>query len=175
MKDRIRDHHDAIDLLNDLIQLDYDAIQTYEQALKRVDDDDHDVRRDLDSFRLDHERHVAELSSLITSMGDIAKDVGRDVKGVLLEGMTALRSVTGTVGALKAMRMNEKLTNRNYEKASHAGLPLEAVELVTKNLADERRHLTTIEMHIDRLVAEREEEAAEPAGTVFDEHPNVRL
>ncbi|MBS1118123.1 MAG: hypothetical protein H6Q90_351 [Deltaproteobacteria bacterium] len=175
MKDTIRDHRDAIDMLNDLIQLDYDAIQTYEQALKRIDDQDRDVRRDLESFRLDHERHVLELTTLITGMRGIARDVGRDMKGVVLEGMTALRSVTGTFGALKAMRMNEKLTNRTYEKASKAGLPMLAVEIVTRNLADERRHLTAIEMHIDRLVAEREEEAAEAPGTVFDDHPNVRL
>ena len=40
-----------------------------------------------------------------------------DLKGLLLEGFTALRSVTGTEGALKAMQSNEKTTNKKYQEA----------------------------------------------------------
>jgi hypothetical protein len=65
--------------------------------------------------------------------------------------MTKLRSATGTIGALKAMRMNEKLTNRTYEKQVRGELPPIALEVVTRNLEDERRHLAAIEEHITRL------------------------
>ncbi len=172
MRDTIRDQNDVIEVLNDLVQLDYEAIQTYDQALKHIDDQDIDVRRDLESFKLDHDRHVLELTTVISGMGGEVNEIHRDVKGILLEGMTALRSVTGTVGALKAMRTNEKLTNKTYEKASYAGLPMVAVEIVTKNLADERRHLTAIEMHIDRIIAEREDDTDE-ARSMLGEPPGV--
>jgi hypothetical protein len=68
-----------------------------------------------------------------------------DLKSVLIEGMTALRSVTGTEGALKAMRMNEGLTNSRYDAALKADLPADVRSVVEKNRDDERRHLQYIE------------------------------
>jgi hypothetical protein len=64
--------------------------------------------------------------------------------------------VTGTVGALRAMRMNEKLTNKTYDKAVRLDLPPMALEVVTRNLEDERRHLAAIENHIDRIAADEQ-------------------
>lgn len=144
--------HSAKDVaqhLNELIQLDFDASRTYEQALEQVDDAL--VREDLEQFRADHERHIVELTRVVEELGGEAEEVGRDVKGVLLESMTKLRSMTGTLGALKAMRVNEKLTNKAYEKSVARDLPPVALEVVTRNLEDERRHLAVIEQHITRL------------------------
>jgi uncharacterized protein (TIGR02284 family) len=140
---------DVLQHLNELIQLDFDASKTYEQALEHVDDAL--AREDLELFRADHERHIVELTRVVEDLGGEAEEVGRDVKGVLLESMTKLRSATGTLGALKAMRMNEKLTNKTYEKAVRRDLPPIALEVVTRNLEDERRHLAAIEQHIARL------------------------
>lgn len=142
---------DVIQHLNELIQLDFDAASTYDHALERVDDPL--VSEDLESFREDHERHISELTRVVEDLGGEVEEAGRDVKGVLLESMTKLRSVTGTLGALKAMRMNEKLTNRTYEKATRADLPPIALEVVARNLEDERRHLAAIEEHIERIGA----------------------
>jgi uncharacterized protein (TIGR02284 family) len=140
---------DVIQHLNELIQLDFDASKTYEQALEHVDDPL--VREDLELFRADHERHIVELTRVVEDLGGEAEEVGRDIKGVLLESMTKLRSATGTLGALKAMRTNEKLTNRTYEKSVARELPPIALEVVTRNLEDERRHLAAIEEHLARL------------------------
>lgn len=143
--------NELVEELNELIQLDYDASKTYEQALEHIRDGDGEVRADLEAFRGDHLRHIEELRAQIERQGGAAIEPGRDVKGLLLEGMTRLRSVTGTLGALKAMRMNEKLTNRSYERASDLGLPPGVRDIVLANLADERRHLAAIEGHITRL------------------------
>ena len=141
----------VIEILNDLIQLDYGASKTYEQALEHVDEEDDEVRMDLHMFMQDHVRHIEDLSDVIEELGGEAQEPGRDVKGVLLEGMTKLRSVTGTKGALKAMRMNEKLTNKSYDDVAEKDLPTSAQEVVMANRDDERRHLAAIEAHIDRL------------------------
>jgi uncharacterized protein (TIGR02284 family) len=142
----------AIELLNDLIQLDYDAVQAYKQAIEKIDDVS--ARVDLEAFQADHERHIADLSRTVRMMGGEPEEAGRDLKGVLLEGLTALRSVTGTLGALRAMRMNEKLTNRSYERALEVRLPIAARDVVLRNREDERRHLSAIETHIERLSGE---------------------
>jgi uncharacterized protein (TIGR02284 family) len=146
---------DVIQTLNELIQLDFDATKIYDQAIERADDPN--VREDLEEFRADHERHIAELTRVVEDLGGEVEEVSRDIKGVLLEGMTKLRSATGTLGALRAMRMNEKLTNRTYDKAAGKELPPEAFDVVTRGLEDERRHLAAIEAHIDRYGMEREE------------------
>ena len=91
---------------------------------------------------------------MVEDLGGEVEEVTRDIKGVLLEGMTKLRSVTGTLGALRAMKSNEKLTNKAYDKAVRLDLPPMALEVVTRNLEDERRHLAAIENHIDRVAAE---------------------
>lgn len=148
----------VIDQLNDLIQLDYDAVQAYDLALEHIDDPD--AGDDLEVFKADHERHIVELTAVITVLGGEAKELRRDVKGLLIEGMTKLRSVTGTKGALKAMRMNEKITNKTYEKALEMDLPPVALEIVLLNRDDERRHLSAIEAHIERLGEDEDRDEA---------------
>jgi rubrerythrin len=139
----------VVDHLNKLIQLDFDAALTYKDALVHVDDPS--ARIDLESFLVDHERHVMELSSIVRDLGGSPINVHRDIKGALLEGVTKLRSRSGTVGALRAMRMNEKLTNRVYDREVGLYMPPIAQVIVMENQADERRHLAAIEAHIDRL------------------------
>ena len=173
------DTNDTVEELNELIQLDYDASKTYEEALEHVDAEHVEVRADLESFRNDHLRHIAQLRTAIEAQGGAPIEPSRDLKGVLLEGLTKLRSVTGTVGALKAMRMNEKLTNRAYDRASEKDLPADVREIVLANLADERRHLAAIEAHLERL-GERDDEATAgedaPAVTLEpDIHTGVRM
>jgi len=153
MTEDMREHDTWIakvcDHLNKLIQLDYDAGQTYKLALEHVDDAL--VWSDLQSFLRDHEGHVMELTGIVRDLGGTPVEVHRDFKGVLLEGMTRLRSRTGTLGALRAMRTNERLTNRIYDRAAEAYMPPIGQAIVMENLADERRHLAAINAHIDRL------------------------
>lgn len=136
------------DQLNKLIQLDFDAVGTYREALLHIDDPA--ARSDLHSFLNDHERHVMELTQIVRDLGGNPIAAHRDFKGVILEGMTRLRS-RGTLGALRAMRMNEKLTNRVYDRASEVYMPPIGQAIVVENLTDERRHLAAIEAHIERL------------------------
>src|SRR3954468_17973632 len=106
--------HSVCDQLNKLVQLDVDAACTYREALVHVDE--YDVRLDLQGFLADHERHIRQLGEVIRALGGTPIEAHRDFKGALLEGMTKLRS-RGTLGALRAMRTNERLTNRTYDHA----------------------------------------------------------
>jgi rubrerythrin len=139
----------VIDKLNELIQLDADAIQLYETAIEHIDDIA--ARQDLRAFKSDHERHVTDLARVVMDIGGHAIAPNRDLKGALLEAITAMRSVTGNLGALKAMRTNEKLTNKTYQRAFDLALPPVAYDAVVANREDERVHLAAIEMHINRL------------------------
>jgi uncharacterized protein (TIGR02284 family) len=168
-------NEEIIEKLNELIQLDFDASKTYEAAIERVDENDDEVRSDLQSFLTDHLRHITDLTQEVQKLGGKPEEVGRDFKGVLLEGMTKLRSVTGTSGALKAMRMNEKVTNKSYEEAAEAAFPVGVHELIVKNLDDERRHLAAIELHIARRADEKDLDEDIDEVRPHDDEPTVRV
>jgi uncharacterized protein (TIGR02284 family) len=131
---------DAIKRLNNLIHLDVDAIQAYQQAIDACDTAE--IRARLTEFKGDHARHVRDLEGVVRSLGGEPVE-GRDVKGFFIEGFTAIMS-HGDRSALFAMRGNEELTNRTYDAARKANLPAEAVTVVERNYQDEARHLAWI-------------------------------
>ncbi|MBI4405836.1 MAG: ferritin-like domain-containing protein [Deltaproteobacteria bacterium] len=143
-----------IDRLNSLIQLDYDAVLAYSQAIDNVELDE--VKDKFSGFKADHERHIQELSSEVRTLGGIPHERARDLKGFFIEGFTAIRSMTGTAGALKAMRMNELLTNRNYQRTMKEAFPDRTKRILERNFQDEQRHIKYIEQAIEAKIWESE-------------------
>lgn len=129
--------------LSSLIQLDIDAANAYEEAIEKCDDTL--VREHLETFKDDHQRHIDELSAYIADYDMEPPEQTPDLKGVLIEGFTSLRSSTGTEGALKAMRTNEKMTNKKYSDAMEWDLDLDAKDIVMRGYEDEKTHLAYIE------------------------------
>lgn len=140
----------AAALLRDLVHLDLDAIHAYGQAIKSVDIAH--ASAELDRCQADHERHVVDLSAAILDLGAEAPVLRRDVKGLVIEGLTALRASIGTEQSLRAMRANERLTNREYDKAMRMVLPPWIATLIERHREDERRHLAYLEDAIARRV-----------------------
>ncbi|BDG08665.1 hypothetical protein AMPC_17780 [Anaeromyxobacter paludicola] len=129
--------------LKDLIQLDIDAIRAYQHAIDNIKD--YSIKSRLTEFQQDHRRHVTDLSPIVTRYGDQPPRDRPDVKGFLIEGMTALRSNMGTEQALKAMQSNERLTNKNYGQAVSMPWPQDVETVIQRCAADERRHLEYID------------------------------
>jgi len=148
------EHEKVIKYLNSLRQLDIDAANAYEDAMKRTSDPE--IREQLASFKLDHERHINDLGTELQKLGDTSwSNRKADLKGLLIEGFTKLRSATGTEGALKAMRMNEMMTTRNYKEAHGLDFPSDIRSLIAANYEDEQRHLKYIEQAINDRAWER--------------------
>lgn len=136
------DRDDILDGLEELIQLDIDANHAYGQAIKNIDDPM--IREKLVLFQSDHRRHADVLSEKMRELGGTPPELTKDFKGFFISGFTALRSMTGTKGALEAMETNERLTNSKYEKAVKSDFPADIASIVRANLADEQRHLAFI-------------------------------
>ncbi len=136
-----------------LIQLDIDAVHAYEQAIKNIDVEI--IRNRLSEYKEDHQRHVRDLSSQVRSEGETPPEYSPDFKGFLIKGFTALQSAMGTYGALKAMQMNEKLTNKKYSEASRWEVPFEAKSIIERNYEDEKRHLRYVEEFVEEFRPER--------------------
>lgn len=140
--DKTMDKKKTIDTLKDLAQLDIDAVEAYKQALDKIEDKE--IHQQISSFKKDHEKHITALNQKITELGGEKVEKSQDLKGYLIEGFTALRSITGTEGALKAMRGNEKMTNEKYREAFEMDFDENVRELIRKHYSDEVRHLEYI-------------------------------
>lgn len=132
--------------LTSLAQLDIDAVNGYDQALEHVEGGQ--VAATLRTFREDHQRHVDRLNALISKYGGDPPEQKPDLKGYLLEGLTAMRSATGTEGALKALDMNEKQTNKRYDEAAHWDVPEDVNVTIEQNRQDEVRHLDYVQSQL---------------------------
>jgi len=146
------ENREICDKLNDLIKLDVDAVNAYQQAIDACRMDE--IKSRLSEFQEDHRRHVRDLSDQVRSLGGEPQVEG-SWKGFLIEGFTAVAS-QGDHSALVAMRGNEELTNRTYEKSlTIEELPTEVRSLLEKNFSDEQRHLSWIKGQLDARVWEK--------------------
>lgn len=142
------------DELSRLVRLDVDAVLAYDRAISGLGPGP--IATELSLMKLDHQRHVLELSQAMLGLGLHPPEAQPDVKGSLLGGMTALRARFGPEQALQAMRTNEQLTNGTYAKALAKPFPDEVLEIVRRGAADEARHLSWIERALDGRIWEQQ-------------------
>jgi uncharacterized protein (TIGR02284 family) len=136
------------DLLNDLIQLDFDAAAAYRAAIDRLRNRTYAAT--LTAFLADHERHTLELAPVVKALGEDPATVG-DVKGILTKGKVVIAGLIGDRLILQAMRSNEQDTNTAYERALRRDdLSQETRDLLGRNLADERRHRSWLDDTLGR-------------------------
>lgn len=141
--------NDVLTLLKELVHLDYDAIEAYEAAIARLETPEFKER--LAEFCEDHRRHTQNLGALIREMGEQPPE-GPDLKQILTEGKVRIAAIAGEKTVLGAMRMNEEVTNKTYEKAlEHTAAGPDVRETLAANLEDERRHRRWIEDAIAQL------------------------
>ena len=133
---------DILNNLEKLIHLDVDATHAYDQAIKNVSEQV--IKDKLILFQADHRKHIDLLSAKVLELGGTPPELTSDFKGFIISGFTALRSLTGTKGALEAMETNEKLTTSRYEEACKMDFPVDIIAIVQQNYADEQRHLAFV-------------------------------
>jgi hypothetical protein len=140
---------DLVDLLTDLIKLDFDAAAAYRAAIDRLAN--RAYADQLRLFRDDHERHTRNLAPFVSALGRTPPTVG-SAKLLLTTGKVAFAGLVGDQAILRAMKSNENDTNTAYERAiGHGYLKPELRRIVQGNLADERRHRDWIEVTLRRV------------------------
>lgn len=129
--------------LIELCELDFDAIEAYDAAIKRLENASY--KEKLTEFRNDHVSHVQKITALLTKHNLQAPDKA-SAKKILTKGKVVLASLIGDIAILTAMKTNEDDTNKAYERLNaHPKKWPEAVQFLEKGWDDERRHRTWIE------------------------------
>lgn len=125
--------------LNDLLQLDHDAVGAYQIAMEKLHDRDHADQ--IAGFRRDHERHIRELNELIAELGGTPKNHPH-ATGPFKLALQSLGGLAGDKGVLMAFRTNELAVRTKYDsyasKANH--WPTNIKRVIDACALDEERH-----------------------------------
>jgi rubrerythrin len=125
--------------LNDLLQLDHDAVGAYQIAMEKLHD--RDQADQIAGFRRDHERHIRELNELIAELGGTPKNHPH-ATGPFKLALQSLGGLAGDKGVLMAFRTNELAVRSKYDSyASRANhWPTHIKRVVDACALDEERH-----------------------------------
>jgi rubrerythrin len=153
--------------LNDLLQLDHDAIQAYALAIKLLDNPEY--KRQLEEFRADHQRHIDELSVLIRSRGATPIELPHLPSGAFKLAVQAVGAAGGDRAVLLAFKANERQVRDKYRRSARATHPADVTSVLARAADDESRHYSWALETLEELgvgpdsVAARAERAFEVA------------
>ena len=138
-----KNHDDAVELLNQLVRLEYDALAALhaaEEHLKEARD-----RTQTQSFLATHRQHVGDLDQLVLDRGHTPSAHGA-VEELLRKGKVLLGALAGEQAIVVAMKSNTDLLVTHYRAAStDARLNEHEREVIARLLAEEEWHAAWLE------------------------------
>ena len=151
--------------LNDLLQLDIDAVQAYSLAIRQLEST---VRqRAVRRYQADHKRHIADLKRLIRSYGGAPIAVSHIPTGPFKLAMQAEASLGSDRAVLLAFKANERQVRDKYRRAANRkGLSADVARVLKRAAADEERHYRWAEKSLEQLRAGRGTMLGKVAGAV---------
>lgn len=124
--------------LNDLLQLEYDALPAYSVAVGAMRNK---AWRDaLASFRADHEQHVVTLQKAVLALGGTPVRVPHLPTGILKLAVQASGVPGGDIAILLAFKSNEWQSSHKYARHAARPHPGEIAGILDRHAADEARH-----------------------------------
>jgi uncharacterized protein (TIGR02284 family) len=124
--------------LNDILQLDHDAVQAYEVAIENVENES--WRETLRQFRADHERHIEDLSSLVRTHGGTPLQQSHLSTGLFKLALQQVGRAGGDRGILMAFEANERQVRDKYWRHAERPHPPEVKSVLRRGAEDEERH-----------------------------------
>ncbi|HYJ79798.1 MAG TPA: DUF2383 domain-containing protein [Longimicrobiaceae bacterium] len=141
---------EVLDGLNDLLQLDHDAVAAYDVAIEKLEDRDHADQ--IAGFRRDHERHIRELGELVLALGGVPRNEPH-LTAPFKQAMQSLGGLAGDKGLLLAWRTNELQVRTKYDACASRAMfwPPEVKRTIDRAALDEERHYSWVAGVLQRL------------------------
>lgn len=137
--------------LTDLLQLDHDAVASYQVAIDAVSTET--LKRKLRQFKRDHQRHVAEIGELVRARGGTPVTAPHLSTGMLKLAVQALGAAGGDRAVLLAFRTNEWESANKYARAAGRRFPPDVREVIRRGAEDEAKHYKWAVESLDKLGA----------------------
>ena len=138
--------------LDDLLQLDYDAVAAYRVTLAELDSPA--LRADLQQNLADHERHIRELGEHIDQLGGMKLSMPH-LTGAFKLAVQAAVAMASDRSVLLAFKANELQGRDRYARAAEEEFPPDVAATVRRAAADERRHYDWAVRALEALGAHR--------------------
>ena len=135
--------------LNDLIQLDHDAVNAYTMAIDTMRSDV--LREQLVAFRLDHKRHIEELAEQVRDLGGTPIELPHLTTGPFKLAMQALGVPGSDAMVLLAFKANERQVRDKYRDRARRRYPADVTEVVRRAAADEETHYSWVARTLDGM------------------------
>ena len=123
--------------LNDLLQLDHDAVEAYTLAIDVVRSVRY--REALVQHRADHKRHIEELAGLVRERGGLPIELPHATAPLKLV-VQALGAAPSDDTLLLAFKAVEGQARDKYQRFARKNYPSDVAEVVKKGAEDESRH-----------------------------------
>lgn len=128
--------------LNDLLQLDHDAVEAYTVAIDLVRRATY--RDQLVEYRADHKRHIEELAAVVRARGGLPTELPHATAPLKL-AVQALGAAPGDVTLLLAFKAVERQARDKYRRFAARSWPQEVSEVIRRAARDEERHYQWVE------------------------------
>jgi ketosteroid isomerase-like protein len=134
--------------LNDLLQLDHDAVEAYTIAIDLVRSTR--FRDSLVEYRADHKRHIEEIAALVRARGGLPTELPHATAPLKLT-VQALGAAPGDVTLLLAFKAVEGQARDKYQRYATRTWPADVADVVKAAAADEQRHYQWVEQSLREL------------------------
>jgi rubrerythrin len=138
-------------LLNDLLQLDQDAVQAYSLAIEGLRSEEH--RETLNRFRADHERHIRDLTELIKAHEGTPIQLSHLPTGAFKLAVQAAGNLGSDREVLLAFKSNERQVRDKYTRLAEDNNPPDVAEVLHRNAADEEKHYDWVTRALEQMGA----------------------
>ena len=136
--------------LNDLLQLDHDAVQAYTVAIDAVRDARY--RETLVEYRADHKRHIEELAGLVRARGGLPTEISHPTSALKLV-VQAIGAAPGDVTLLLAFKAVEGQVRDKYRRFATKNYTPDVADVLKAAAADEDKHYQWVEKTLKELGA----------------------
>lgn len=140
--------------INDLLQLDYDAVAAYALALKELDDPR--LKQALEAHMADHQRHIQELERHLDRLDGMKMPLPH-LSGVFKLAVQSVVALASDRKVLLAFKANEMQVRDKYMRAAESDLPIEVRDTVKRAALDEQRHYEWAVMSLEQLGADEDD------------------
>lgn len=140
--------------LNDLLQLDHDAVAAYGIALRELSSTQ--LRIELQRHLEDHERHIEEIERHLDRIDGMKMPMPH-LSGVFKLAVQAAVAASSDRAVLLAFKANEMQVRDKYARAAESDFPIDILDTVRRAADDERRHYEWAVHSLEQMGAEEDD------------------
>ena len=159
---------DLLAELNDLLQLDHDAVQAYTLAINALESAVH--KRTLEEYRADHERHIVELTRLIQAAGGTPIEMSHIPSGAFKLAVQAVGAAGGDRAVLLAFKSNEWQVSEKYRRHAERPHAPDVADVLLRAANDEEKHYAWAAATLEQMDAGRDTAVGKAEGAFEKVH-----